>query len=367
MKTKYILCALIIGLTGWWSCSDDDETLVPSDPVVTIIELPQGDHDYDTRIVDFYHRTGVYLLYKFSDKEIYYNVNNSWNVIYSDTTLILEMYTLGEYNYVQDGVFYMSNGDSCPLGESYTEDGLWREVIVEGDQVSYTYENVLWSGTFRVEEADEAHVGKQLTLLEDLFLGYYSDSVLREAMPLKVLLGQNLVYRSSNRFLQENYRVNFNNLIFNYGNETVDALTVSQKKTIKSELNLWFITGRIKPDLSFDDFWSVSTYNWSTSAGRPSTATSYELGYIVRPTTSTGALYKDADLLNYLSMIVNNSYETLTVQPASGEYNATDYTGILHPDKDTRGLIRQKYDILINVFKKAGIDLQAIGNDVIVN
>ena len=120
MKTKYILCALIIGLTGWWSCSDDDETLVPSDPVVTIIELPQGDHDYDTRIVDFYHRTGVYLLYKFSDKEIYYNVNNSWNVIYSDTTLILEMYTLGEYNYVQDGVFYMSNGDSCPLGESYT-------------------------------------------------------------------------------------------------------------------------------------------------------------------------------------------------------------------------------------------------------
>lgn len=37
-------------------------------------------------------------------------------------------------------------------------------------------------------------------------------------------------------------------------------------------------------------------------------------------------------------------------------------TGVLHPKKDRKGLIKKKYDILINEFKRLGVNLQAIGN-----
>ena len=39
------------------------------------------------------------------------------------------------------------------------------------------------------------------------------------------------------------------------------------------------------------------------------------------------------------------------------------YVGILNPVKDVNGLIRKKYEILVNSFKENyGIDLQAIGD-----
>ncbi|PTS97075.1 hypothetical protein DBR11_17885 [Pedobacter sp. HMWF019] len=39
--------------------------------------LPQGNHPYDTQIVDFYHKYGCYILYKFSDKDF------NWNISYT--------------------------------------------------------------------------------------------------------------------------------------------------------------------------------------------------------------------------------------------------------------------------------------------
>ena len=53
MNIKHILWIVALGLVGWIGCSDD-ETLIPSETLVPQIELPQGNHEYDTKIVDFF-------------------------------------------------------------------------------------------------------------------------------------------------------------------------------------------------------------------------------------------------------------------------------------------------------------------------
>ena len=63
MKIKYILWIfVVIGMIGWQSCSDDSETLTPSDMEEWKPVLASGNNVYDEKIEDFYNRTGVYPL-----------------------------------------------------------------------------------------------------------------------------------------------------------------------------------------------------------------------------------------------------------------------------------------------------------------
>ena len=62
---KYILI-IIVGLFLWSSC-DDDETLVATTDPEFCYTLPQGDHDYDDKIVEWNKRCGFYFLYKLID------------------------------------------------------------------------------------------------------------------------------------------------------------------------------------------------------------------------------------------------------------------------------------------------------------
>ena len=50
---RYLL-TIILGLFLWTGCNDDDETLVPSTEPEFRYVLPQGHHDYDTKIVNWY-------------------------------------------------------------------------------------------------------------------------------------------------------------------------------------------------------------------------------------------------------------------------------------------------------------------------
>ena len=368
MKTRFLLYILAIGVFGWLGCSDDDEKLTPSDLDEYELIIPQGNHDYDTKIVDFYNRTGVYMLYKFTDREVFFNVNNAWRKYYEDTLSITMYYTLGEFYWLEGDVLYNAQGVVAPLGISY-KDGLQWEAVLEGNQVTVTNQYLGWNGDYVVNEADEAYVGEQLNLLDDLLLGFYLDSVLRKVMPLKILLSQDLKKRNSGsgaRLGDISHVSIFNSLIVSYGNEAIESLTLSQKKTFKADLNFWLLTERMEPFVSHDEFYSVSDYSGLGTSTAPSTAQYYELGFLGSKTggrLSTPA----ADLQAYIWIIISTPYEILTVEPASDTYNGTDYTGILHEKKDKKGLIRQKYDLLIREFGKQGVDLQAIGNNVIEN
>ena len=69
---RYLL-TIILGLFLWTGCNDDDETLVPSTEPEFRYVLPQGNHDYDTKIVNWYEDCGFYILYKYEDKDVFYN------------------------------------------------------------------------------------------------------------------------------------------------------------------------------------------------------------------------------------------------------------------------------------------------------
>lgn len=367
MKTKYLLYVLVAGMIGWMGCSDDDETLTPSDIDEYELTIPQGNHEYDARIVDFYDHTGVYMLYKYSDREIFFSVDNAWPFIYADTNLTVTKFDMEEYMMtVSDGILYMFGQEMGPLDvENYYDEGCYSRYTVDGNTLYWEEQWLTWKGTFQVDEADENYVGKQIDWIEEIFLDFYSDSILRVAMPLKILLGKNLKENSASQRVSCPYYAYFNNLILNYGDESVETLTASEKKTIKLDLHYWFLTERLSSMVSFDEFYSVTDYYWAggSSSSVPSSGQWYALGVLNVMNWSTILIsIHENDLKTYLNMITGNSYTTLTKEPADGNYDASDYTGILHPKKDVNGLIRMKYDILINEFKKNGVDLQAIGN-----
>ena len=60
---------IVLSLVAWTSCYDED-ALVPTETSEFNYTLPQGDHDYDTKIVDWNERCGFYVLYKLDRKSV---------------------------------------------------------------------------------------------------------------------------------------------------------------------------------------------------------------------------------------------------------------------------------------------------------
>lgn len=341
------------------ACNDDDERLSPSDIAEYELTLPQGDHDYDDRIVDWFERTGVYILYKFDPVDVYYRPTSSWPEVTWDTTRAELIQQQSSLIYT-DGSFVLGSAVSepIPLGEIrfYEENQGWYYYELRGEELWCVEYRISQSGSFLVGEAEEEHVGAQLTFVEENFLNFYPDEVLREFMPLKLCLGKEL-QNADAEYLH--VYSNFNNLIVSHGDASLGSLTVEEKEAFKFELNS-FLVNRVIDSLSLDAFYAVSDYSWTTSLERPSTSECYASGFIVRPTSTSGAYCYDAE--DFADVILENSYETLTAEPASGAYDANDFTGILHRKKDVNGLIREKYDLLIAAFAERGIDLQKIGD-----
>ena len=295
MKSIWLL--LLLG--SLVSCSKED-ALSPTKEPEFGYHVPQGDHDYDIRIVDWKERCNVFILYDFDLKELYWQVT-SWNEF----------------------------------------------VLEEGETESYT--NGLVG-----ENADENYVGQQLALVEEMFLNFYPDTLLRRCLPLKLLLCGKLSWRAGSE-LEDFYNVynGYDYLAFNWGNESVLAMTNEQKNTFKKDVQLAFFNrlyenGKIVPLPEFSDGMDYHT--------RPTTQNMYERGLLG---TDFDELLED-DYMDYVEAIVSTPYDVLTAEPESGDVT---FKGILHEKKDVNGHILRKYTILINQFKDYyNIDLQAIGN-----
>jgi hypothetical protein len=61
---SYITC-LFIAAALFTGCTKDKEVLTPTEEVVFNYQVPQGNNDYDQRIVGYFNRYGTNLLYKF--------------------------------------------------------------------------------------------------------------------------------------------------------------------------------------------------------------------------------------------------------------------------------------------------------------
>lgn len=207
------------------------------------------------------------------------------------------------------------------------------------------YSSSNFGNNYAVDIADEAYVGKVLTFVQKNWLNYYSESFLKANLPFKVLLGQNLRSKAS---ATTTYTVlsSYNHITLNNFSAAFDAMTDAQKKTYVNNLHAEFfnfIFNRGKLDIPAE-FATVTNY---TLAG---SATAYYAQGYVSLAVSFGDNKLNKDFLSYIALITSKT---------KAELDAS----ILKSTTDTAGLIKKKYDIIINYYKtKYNIDLQAIGN-----
>lgn len=321
---KYILI-IMFGLLLWTGCGDE-ETLEPSTEPEFRYVLPQGDHDYDDRIVRWYEDCGFYILYKFEDKDVYYNESMPWEGFVQDTIVINESVQV------------------------YSHRGL------------------------SVEQADETYVGQQLAWIEEMFLNHYSKDLLRLAMPKKVILGKDLKYCLvlGNNMLSEqpqDYNMNIaNTLIFSHGDSSINELSNDVLVDVKNALHNWLLIDNLSAHYPVDkltDFFAVTDYSKTLSADY------YEEwlaeGWLGRLSDSEEQAQEE-DVKTYVEMIITTPKKWLEVDvnslPMKEWFEAMnyDYAGYLNVATDVNGNIKKKYDVLVSVFKDWGVDLEAIGN-----
>ena len=300
MKTIILIFAL--GIMSMMMACDDESALRPSDKPENVYGgylLPQGNHEYDTRIVNYFEKYNTVILYKFDEKEFWW---------------------------------------------SQTFDVRWKYDSVE---------NKTTAG-YEMASADTLYVGEQLTLIQDKFFSHFPDELLNRNLPLKTLLVGGLKYvKALTRYPTEadwslvNAYSGYDYLCINWANEDVKSMTPAQINQFKSDVCYTFLkrlfdTGVMPYSM---EFVGVSNYTQSVNQN-----TKYQYGFLDHLNKTM-----NADWSNYIKMCVENPYEKLI---ATGGY--------LHSGVDTRGLIKKKYDIMVNHFKNTyNIDLQAIGNDFV--
>ena len=295
-------------MIGVLATACDEEELTPTETPEFGYHVPQGDHDYDDRIVDWNERCNVFILYKFDLKELYWQVT------------------------------------------------AWNESMETEEGSMYPYTNGLLGAI-----ADENYVGEQLDLVENNFLNFYPDSTLRRCLPLKLLLCAQLTDRNmSGRETELNVYSGFDYLAFNWGNDQIRLLTEDEKNAFKFDVNNEFLkrcmdNGKL---LVPSDFYEGANYTDAITQDNM-----YSRGFLNRNTK------QEDDAEYYVEAIISTPYSELTADPGSPENNAdyyTSYKGILHENKDVNGAIKAKYEALINAFKENyGINLQTIGDSTV--
>lgn len=235
----------------------------------------------------------------------------------------------------------------------------------------FSKRDAFWSVTTAIEsykllEADENFVGPQLELLQQSFFRFYEESTLKKFLPIKVLLCSSLTIGTATQQIDAlflgptNIVAGYQTFAVNWGNDRVDNMTVQQKNTFKGNVNYSFLrmmdlSGKMSKSDSFKN-----TSDYITPLTQATIAERNVRGFLV-----TGAIPgTTTDWNSYLSVIVNNSYETL-IDPNVSVKDVTS-RGILSPIKDRDGLIRKKYQLMIDHYKQNyQIDLQRIGNSEI--
>ncbi len=292
---------LVTGMVLWNACNDDDN-LAPTEGLEFTYTLPQGNHDYDPKIVDWNKRCGFYILYEFQPKDLYW----------------------GQIAWLE----------AMKTGEVWTKSGILGE------------------------PADQAYVGEQLRLVENQLFKYYPDSTLRRFMPIKLLLCSKLeqVHLLPSAWSEDISLFSSVDMIaINYGNADIENLTAESVTAFRDVLNIEMLRRVINNDkIEIPvEFSKVSSYGEYISQ-----RDMYSEGFIGND--SQEAKVKE-DFITYLEAMITKSFEELTTETQDGNYT---YDGILHSSKDVNGLIRKKYEIAADYLKsRYNVDLQRIGNE----
>lgn len=283
-------------------CTKEEETLTSSGIDEPGFFIPQGNRDFDRRIVDYYNRYGTYLLYKFSSKDAYWSVTR-------------------------------------------------------------------WDSSYRLVEADPEFIGNQLDLIDSTFFRYYDDSTLRKYLPRKFLLCSSIRFNNSGPQLDGYLSITqttgwvYETFVANWGSSRILNIrgAIDSAARFRGNINYGFLRLLdLNRKVSISPvFNSISDY--STPIITTMQSQRYKRGFLTT-LNSTIPPSPQTDWYSYIQAIVQNNYNFLT--DANGlAPNDNTFRGILTPVKDSSGLIRRKYDEVVNYYKSTlNVDLQRIGN-----
>ena len=305
MRLRYILG--VLGLFLWVGCYEEDD-IVPREEGEMAYSLPQGNHDYDVEILQYFEDYGFYPLYIFDERDLYWN-NTDWIGAIDQAGLI----------------------GAC---------------------------------------ADTVYVGKIWDMCKNLFFNHYPGELL-EDMPMKFLMCSRLDYRQYNKRTYEYDTVNrhaysgYDYLAVNYGGKTIDTLSRRQKMYFQQTLNTLFLQreyDRGKFEIP-EAFSSVCDYVYTYLS--QSTGNYFGLGYVRWDVLVNNNKEESIsnDFRSFLELAAT-PLELLEDEPQPiGDYYSDYYVnmdGVLNEDRDTSGKIRQKYEILMDYLKDCGIDTERL-------
>lgn len=291
-----------------------EEELDPSG-IETGYMVPQGDHDYDSVIVDYFDRFGSNLLYEFTDKDAYWTPQG-WD-----------------------------NGS-----EGYYDSG--------------------GALGFLVTPAESDYIMKQLNLLEATWFQFYSNEFMQKFLPFKILLCSEVDVMdfdySSWPYQVKGFPVggyfHYDQISVSYASETIDAMTKSDSLTYGITLHRLLMTSMLSRGVAEPTAEFASSVDYSKVSSLYTNSEIWAAGSF-QPYYYASAEY---DWKYYLLMMVSYSEEYLTRDPgATSEYDWTEtaWEGIFYPSKDVNGLLKARYDMVRNYYiNNYGTDLQEIGN-----
>ncbi|NLI36531.1 MAG: hypothetical protein GX416_08485 [Bacteroidales bacterium] len=319
MKTIYnkinYCAAIIILLCAMSACGYSEDALTPSGDALAY-KLPQGNSDYDQTIVDYYNKYGVYILYKFQNKEAYWTPSG-W----------------------QNGIIGVKSG----------------------------------MGGFSVLPTDPAYVKQQLSLIKELWFDSYNDAFLKANLPAKILLCAEVdsiaedwsTWPASYIGFKIGAWYNYYNICVGYGDGTTSAqLTADDKRKLKDKWNRVFIQNIVDRGAVAMPAEFSSAVNYTSVTNLDSNSKLWALGALGPSSTATPI----RDWGYFMLMMICHSETFLNTVPTNiidWDTSEASWEGILSPAKDTNGLLKKRYNMVRNYYiQKCNIDLQQIGNNL---
>lgn len=321
MKRIYLYLMMVMGITIT-SCGYDEETLTPSGKDDGYI-IAKGDADYDQTINEFYKKYSSCLLYQWTEKDVYWTPSGWMNGV---------------------------------LG---TQD--------EGGK----------SG-FVVYPPENDHISNQLHILDRLWFRFYSTKALQKLLPYKIMLCSNVQETEISWIFVPTFSMtytgkdvsahyNYDNIAVSFASNKADNLSNSDSLRICTDFNSVFLksmSGRKMISIP-QKFSEGIDY---TNAGYLSNNSDF-FAQGIFPDTKSYAPDADKDWTAILTMMISYPESFLTQEPQSSleewvHSGDEFYDGILNPAKDSKGLIKKRYDIARQYFiDNFDTDLQAIGNE----
>ena len=321
---------LLLGVALLAGCNEEDD-IVPRTENEVFYQLPQGDHDYDDKIVDYYNKYGFYILYEFEKKDLYWN-NTGWT----------------EYLMGNEDFYYTSEAAGYMLGEP----------------------------------ADQDYAGRVLEMCENCCFNLYPENYLNY-MPLRFLLcsylgnvvtagyeivdGEVITLRDT---VQIDVYRSFSRIAVNWANSNFDTMTDMDKLYFSRNLNTAFMSTLQENDVfEYDEDFMIMGHSYAYAALRGEGL--FKRGFLTTSTLVNGNITQSRmnDFFAFLKLctvplellyaepatVGNQDLEPSVIGLFSRQYNDEDDGRV--DGKTGIDWIKQKYEFMINLLKtEYGID-----------